>query len=229
MKLALILALLAAAVQPGFDAHVAAAKKAESTGDFQTSEKEYEKALAILPDAELFQRLGLVRHLQNKFSLAIPAFEKAVRLKPDLWGAYLFLGIDYYRTNQFPHALAALAKAGELQPDQPEIRFWLGATHIALKNYLEGQQILEELSRRQPENLEVLRILAQSYSDSAVALHNKLAAEHPDSAWAFRVHGQALEGEGFCDAALVEYRKAQRLQPDMRDIQEAITRCLKSN
>jgi len=229
LTLALTLAFLAAAVQPGFNAHVAAAKKAESTGDFHTSEKEYEKALAIRPDAELFQRLGLVRHLQNKFSLAIPAFEKAVRLKPDLWGAYLFLGIDYYRTNQFPQALTALAKAGKLQPDQPEVRFWLGATHIALKNYLKGQQILEELSRRQPENLEVLRILAQSYSDYAVALHNKLAAEHPDSAWAFLVHGQALEGEGFCDAALVEYRKAQRLQPDMRGIQEAITRCLKSN
>jgi len=228
LKLALILAFLAVAVQPGFDAHVAAAKKAESAGDFQTSEKEYEKALAIRPDAELFQRLGLVRHLQNKFSLAVPAFQKAVRLKPDLWGAYLFLGIDYYRTNQFPQALTALAKAGKLQPDQPEIRFWLGTTHIALRNYLEGQQILEELSRRQPENLAVLRILAQSYSDYAVVLHNKLAAEHPDSAWAFRVHGQALENEGFCDAALVEYRKAQHLQPDMRGIQEAITRCMKA-
>jgi len=225
----LILALLAAAVQPGFDARVAAAKKAEAAGDFQTSEKEYEKALAIRPDAELFQRLGLVRHLQNKFSRAIPALEKAVRLKPDLWGAYLFLGIDYYRTNQFPQALAALVKAGKLQPEQPEIRFWQGATHIALKHYLEGQEILEELSRRQPENLEVLRILAQSYSDNAVALHNKVAAEHPDSAWAFRIHGQALESEGFCETALVEYRKAQSLQPDMKGIQEAITRCTKSN
>jgi len=190
---------------------------------------EAEKALALRPDAELFQRLGLVRHLQNKFSLAIPAFEKAVRLKPDLWGAYLFSGIDYYRTNQFPQALAALAKAGKLQPEQPEIRFWLGATHIALKHYLEGQEILEELSRRQPENLEVLRILAQSYSDYAVSLHNKVAAEHPDSAWALRVHGQALESEGFCEAALVEYRKAQSLRPDMKGIQEAITRCTKSN
>ena len=166
------LALLAAAVQPGFDAHIAAAKKAEAVGDFQTSEKEYEKALAIRPDAELFQRLGLVRHLQNKFSRAIPAFDKAVHLKPDLWGAYLFLGIDYYRTNQFSQSLGALAKADKLQPEQPEVRFWLGATHIALKHYLEGQQILEELCRKQPENLEALRILAQSYSDYAVALHN---------------------------------------------------------
>ena len=229
MKLAFILALLSGAVQTGFDAHVAAARKAEAAGDFRNSESEYEKALTIRPDGELFQRLGLVRHLQNKFSRAIPAFEKAVSLKPDLWGAYLFLGIDYYRTNQFAEALAALAKAGKLQPDQQEIQFWLGATHIALKDYLKGQQILEELSRRQPENLEVLRILAQSYSDYAVALHNMVAREHPKSAWAFRVHGQALENEGACDAALVEYRRAQSLQPDMKGIEEAIARCRKGN
>jgi tetratricopeptide (TPR) repeat protein len=105
------------------------------------------------------------------------------------------------------------------------VQFWLGTTHIALKHYLEGQEILEELSKRQPENLEVLRILAQSYSDYAVALHNRVAAEHPASAWAFRIHGQALENEGFCEAALGEYRKAQALKPDMEGVREAIARC----
>lgn len=204
-----------------------AAKKAEAASDFRAAESEYEKALATRPDAEIYQRLGLVRHLQNKFSSAIPAFENAIRLKPDLWGAYLFMGIDCYRTNQFPRALTALERARELQPDQPEVQFWLGTTHIALKRFLEGQEILEALSRKQPENLEALRILAQSYSDYAVALHNRVAAEHPESAWAFRIHGQALENEGFCEAALTEYRKAQALKPEMRGIREAIARCEK--
>jgi len=89
--------------------------------------------------------LGLVRHLQNKFSLAIPAFEKAVRLKR-IFGRLFIFGHRLLPDEQFPQALAALAKAGKLQPEQPEIRFWLGATHIALKHYLEGQEILEELS-----------------------------------------------------------------------------------
>ena len=229
LNIALALTLLLPALQPGADPHIAAAKKAEAAGDFTTAESEYQKALAIRADGEIFQRLGLVRHLQNEFSRAIQAFEEAIHLKPDLWGAFLFLGIDYYRTNQFPKALTALTRASELQPDQPEVQFWLGTTHIALKQFLEGQEILEELSRRQRENLEVLRILAQSYSDYAVALHNQLATEHPDSAWAFRVHGRALEHEGFCEAAVIEYRKALALKPDMDGIQEAITRCKKAN
>jgi protein O-GlcNAc transferase len=221
---AFALALLLAALA-GFDQYVASAKKAEAAGDFHAAEKQYEKALAIREDGETFQRLGLVRHLQNQFGRAIPAFEKAIRLKPDLWGAYLFLGIDCYRTNRFPKALTVLTHAAKLRPAEPQVQFWLGATHIALKHYLEGQGILEELSKRQPENLEILRILAQSYSDYAVALHNRVATEHPESAWAFRIHGQALESEGFYDAALVEYRKALALKPDMQGVHEDIARC----
>ncbi len=217
--------MLLSALQSGFDQHLAAAKSAEAIRDFRTAEMEYENALAIRPDGEIYQRLGLVRHLQNEFNRAIPAFEKAIRLKSHLWGAYLFLGIDCYRTNQFAKALTALKGAAKLQPAEPEVQFWLGATHIALKQFLEGEEILEVLSKRQPENIEVLRILAQSYSDYAVALHNRVAAEHPDSAWAFRVHGQALENEGFCEAAAVEYHRAQALKPDMEGLQEAIARC----
>jgi tetratricopeptide (TPR) repeat protein len=223
--MAFALALLLAALQPGFDQYLASAKKAEAAGDFRGAEKDYEKALAIRADGEIFQRLGLVRHLQNEFGRAIPAFEKAIRLKPELWGAYLFLGIDCYRTNRFPKALTVLTHAAKLRPAEPEVQFWLGATHIALKHYLAGEEILEELSKRQPENLEVLRILAQSYSDYAVALHNRVATQHPESAWAFRIHGQALENEGFCEAALVEYRKALALKPDMQGVQKAIARC----
>lgn len=219
------LALLLGALQPGLDQYLASAKKAEAAGDFHAAEKDYEKALAIRPDGGIFQRLGLVRHLQNEFGRAIPAFEKAIRLKPDLWGAYLFLGIDCYRTNQFSKALTVLTQAAQLQPAEPEVQFWLGATHIALRRYLEGQEILEELSKRQPENLEILRLLAQSYSDYAVALHNRVAIEHPESPWALRIHGQALESEGFCEAALVEYRKALALKPDMQGVQAAIARC----
>ncbi len=72
--------------------------------------------------------------------------------------------------------------------------------------------------------MEILRVLAQSYSDYAAALHNRVVAEHPDSAWAHRIHGQALENEGYFDAALGEYRRAAALRPDMDGIQEDLAR-----
>lgn len=217
--------LLLFAAQNAAEPHVDAARKAELAGDFRAAEREYEQAVAIRKDAELFQRLGLVRHLQNKFQEAIPAFQESLRLNPDAWGARLFLGIDYYRTNQFSKALPSLNAARRLRPGEPEVEFWLGATFIALHRYFEGQEILEALTRKQPQNVEAVRILAQSYSDFAVELHNRVVAEHPDSAWAHRIHGQALENEGACEAALAEYRKATELMPGMKGLREAMSRC----
>jgi tetratricopeptide (TPR) repeat protein len=218
----LALLLLWAAVDTSAARQLGAARQAELKNDLSAAERAYERALGIRPDAETYQRLGLVRHMQNKFAEAIPAFEQAVQRNPNLWGAQLFLGIDRYRTNQFPKALDALLNAYKLQPRQADVHFWLGATRIALKQYLEGLPILEELSREQPRNLELLRLLAQSYSDYSAALHNRLVAEHPDSAWAFRVHGQALANEGYFEAALEEYQKARRLLPEMDGLEEAI-------
>lgn len=225
-----LLAVLAAALflgagQGGVDEHLSAARRAEAAQQFQAAESEYERALSIRPDGDTYQRLGLVRHLQKKYKEAIPAFESAVRLKPDLWGAYVFLGIDLYRVNEFSRALGALERADALKPGQRETRFWIGVSHIAMKHYLEGQEVLEELSRTDPGNLEILQILAQSYSDYATALHNRVTAEYPRSAWAHRIHGQALENEGYCGAALEEYRTARALQPAMPGIDAAIARC----
>jgi tetratricopeptide (TPR) repeat protein len=216
--------MLAAQPQATFDQHLDAARKAEAAGDYAGAERGYQSALATRKDAEILQRLGLVRHLQNKFSEAIPAFEESIRLRPDSWGALLFLGIDYYRTNQFSKALPPLTEALRLQPKQPEIRFWIGATHLASNRRLEGLEELEELSREQPRNLEALRMLAQAYSDFAVSLHNEVVEKHADSAWAHQIHGQALENEGAFDAALKEYRAALKLNPELDAAVEAIAR-----
>ena len=224
-----MLLLLAIPAQAQVQAHIDSARKAEAAGDFRTAEKEYVEALKGREDWELFQRLGLVRHLQNKYPEAIDALEHSVRINPDAWGAQLFLGIDYYRTNQFARALEALSHSARIEPNQPEVQFWIGVTDIALKRYLDGLQILAEVSQRQPDNLEAVRIMAQASSDYSVQLHNLVTAEHPESAWAHRVHGQALENDGSCDAALVEYRKARELKPNMEGIREAIARCEKRN
>ncbi len=206
------------------DSHTAAARAAEQRGDFAAAEREYRSELAIRPSARIYQRLGLVLHLQSKYREAIPAFEAALRLDPKDWAARLFLGMDLYRTNQFDRALSELKRAERLRPRDPETRFWLGATHLARKNYFAGLEILERLSQEQPGNLEILRLLAENYAALGAALLNQVAERYPNSPAGMQVHAQALEFEGANQAALQAYRELDRLAPGRPGVREAIER-----
>jgi len=222
----LVLAALLQLTGSAPETYLEAARRAEAAGNFRSAEKAYENYLAVRNEPEVWQRLGLVRHLQNKFAQAIPAFEKALRAKPDLWSAHLFLGMDLYRMNRFPEALDHLKTADRLKPDDGDIQFWLGTTNLALKRYLEGLTILESVATRQPGNLEVLRLLAQSYAEYASRLANDVAERYPETPAGYHVHGQALEFEGSYAAALAAYRASLRLQPGRSGVQLAIARVL---
>lgn len=132
--------------------------------------------------------------------------------------------MDLYRTNQFAGALTELKQADRLKPGDFEIRFWLGVTHLALKRYFPGLEILETLSREQPKNLEVLRILAENYAAFGAALVNEVAEKYPDTPPGMLVHGQALEFEGANEAALENYRAIDAKWPNRPGVREAIAR-----
>ena len=210
------------------DANLTAARKAELAGDLASAEREYQQALALRPDAATYQRLGLVRHLQNKFQDAIPAFVQSLKLQPNQWSARLFLGIDLYKTNQFERALGQLKQAGKLRPNDPEIRLWLGLTYLARKEYLTGLAMLETLSSEQPKNLELLRILAENYAVFGTSLLNNVAEKYPDTPAGLQIHAEALEFEGAIEAALEAYLQLRKIQPARPGVADALER-LKAN
>lgn len=225
MTLLLLAALLAGRLLgQAPDSHVAAARAAEQAGDFAVAEREYRRAIAVRPSAEIYRRLGLLLHLQNKYREAIPQFEAALRLDPNEWAARLFLGMDLYRTNQFDRALAELKKAERLRPEDPDTRFWLGVTYLARKDYFPGLEILEKLSLEQPRNLEILRLLAENYAAFGTALLNQVAEKYPNSPAGMQVHAQALEFEGANEAALEAYRELDRVAPGRPGVREGIER-----
>ena len=214
--------LLSAALVCGQDLETA--QKAEQSGDLPRAEAIYEKILAGGPSAEIYQRLGLVRHLQNKFSDASKAFEKALQLNPHLWTSHLFLGIDDYRMNRFTEALPHLQSVEQENPGLQETKFWLGATHLALRRYWDGFEELEAALEKDPKNVDALRLLAESYADRGTQLLNQVAEKYPDSAAGLQVQGRAFEFEGNNETALQFYRKAAAKDPTRPGLQNAITR-----
>jgi tetratricopeptide (TPR) repeat protein len=196
---------------------LSSAREAELKGDFPAAERAYERELQSHPSADLWQRLGLTRHLQSKFDTAIPAFREALRLNPSLWTSRVFLGICLYRENLFQEARSELEHAErEAPPNDPgrdEIDYWLGASLIALKQPLAGLAIIERLLTRRPSRLDALELAVQTYTDLGSSLWNQVAEQSFESAAGYEVHGHALEAEGNVQQALEAYRRSKTLDP----------------
>lgn len=220
----LVFSALVCGQQPGPGTNLAAARRAEQAGQFASAELIYEELLSGRPDPELYQRLGLVRHMQNKFIPAAEAFRQALKLSPGLWGSHLFLGIDLYRLNQFEKADIELAAANRLRPNEPEILFWSGATKLARHDYMAGFEILENVLERDPTNTEVLRMLAESYATFGTSLLNGVGNRYPNSVPGLIVQGKAFEFEGAYGPAKDAYQAALALAPDRPGVREAVAR-----
>lgn len=207
-----------------------AARKAELAGDLPVAERAYEVELKARPSAEKWQRLGLVRHLQNKFASAILAFREATRLNASLWTSHLFLGIGLYRTNQFQAALDSLSRADRLAPkDDPgrdELDYWLGAARIALKQPLAGLTSLERLLMRNPKHREALELASRTYASAASGLWNDVAERNFETAAGWEVHGHALESENTVGGAMEAYQRSRTLNPKRPGPRLAISRLL---
>ena len=206
------------------------ARRAELAGDLPAAESAYERELATSQSAEIWQRLGLVRHLQNKFESAIPAFRNAIRLDASLWTSHLFLGICLYRTNHFAEAVRALESAEKLaargQPGRDEVDFWLGAARIGAKQPLKGLQALEQLLSRNPRRADALELATKTYAELSANVWNDVAERHFESAAGQEVHGQALESEGNRGAAIEAFRASKALAPRRAGPGLAIARLL---
>jgi tetratricopeptide (TPR) repeat protein len=220
----LLLSVLLSGQQTSSAPNLFAAQRAEQTRDFAAAEAIYVQLVSHGPDAQLYQRLGLVRHMQNKFGSAAEAFEQAVKLDASLWSSHLFLGIDLYRMNQFDAADAHLGIANRLHPGEPEIMFWSGATKLARHDFIAGFQTLEAVLERDSSNSEVLRLLAESYASFGTSLLNEVGEKYPNSPAGLIVQGKAFEFEGAYGPALDSYRAALTMAPGRPGLRESIDR-----
>jgi tetratricopeptide (TPR) repeat protein len=202
-----------------FVATLAHSQPARQSGspDLPAAESSLLQAVKTTPSAQNWERLGLVRHLQNKYDSAIPAFREAVRLEARRWTSHLFLGICLYRTNQFEAALASLRTADKIAPAEgagrDDLDFWLGAAQIALGRPLEGLARIERLLQRNPRHTDALELSVRTAADASTSAWNRVAETAFETAAGYEVHGQALESEGNRSGALEAFRRSKELNP----------------
>jgi tetratricopeptide (TPR) repeat protein len=187
------------------------------TPDLPAAENSLAQLVKTAPSAQNWERLGLIRHLQNKYDSAIPAFREAVRLDVRRWTAHLFLGLCLYRTNQFEAALASLKTADTIAPTEgagrDDLDFWLGAAQIALRNPLDGLVRLERVLQRNPRHADALELSVRTAADASTSAWNRVAESAFETAAGYEVHGHALESEGNRSGAIEAFRRSKELDP----------------
>ena len=125
----------------------------EAGGKYEDATKTYEQAVAVKPDAGVYNNMGNDYAKLNKIDEAKAAYAKSVELDPaNAKSAYLNSGITLYNTSHFKDASEPLKKATELDPKNAEAWYLLGASLAGMMDYKqEGDKINVTL---QPGTLE---------------------------------------------------------------------------
>jgi tetratricopeptide (TPR) repeat protein len=184
---------------------------------FEAAARSYEVLVKSDPKtAENYAQLGVVRYMQGDFARAVPAFRKALDLKPGLSGVDVLLAMCLSEMGRYAEALPGL-ETGFQHPPDPAMRRLIA---LELERSYQGLQELEKaaevalrLSRLYPDDPELMYHAGRLYGDLAYDTMRRLARLAPDSAWVHQASGEAHEIQGHFDLAILEYRKVLELDP----------------
>ncbi len=199
--------------------HLDAAKMAEAASDYAAAAREYRAIVGLRPEWALIrQSLGVSLHLAGRYGEAIKHLSEAVRLDDRLWGAFLFLGMDYYLTHRFRRGIDALQRSADLNPDLLETQRWLGLSHAAVGAYDRAIHHLRRVAVADDRDPEALFSLARAYDSRASQLFETIGAAEPGSPFVFLLQAERFASQGETERARAEYRRALDLRPDLAGI-----------
>ncbi len=209
--------------------HYRRAQEAMERQDYAAAANSWEAICSLLPDyAEAHSNLGLVYHLQRKYSLAIPKFQEALRQNAQLLAARVFLGIDYYLTSRPGLAIAELSKAASDAPENFEAKRWLALSHFQAGNFGTAIKQLRECRRLKTDDAELLFHLGRAYRKVATRAFFTMRERRFDSAWFFLSRGDQFDRLKDPGAALEEFRHAARMDPKLPGVHFRIGQLLEA-
>jgi tetratricopeptide (TPR) repeat protein len=201
-------------LSPDAEAHWHKAEEAQRWHDYASAEREYRAVIAATPDfAEAYLNLGLVYQLQEQRSLAMAAFRHALRLRPQLIGANLFLGIDLCQEGEAASAIPYLAKVTTENPDLPDGWSWL-ATAQEMKSDLAAEvKTLEQGLRLRPQNIDLLYLQGRVYEALGKKVVEQAAQLDPDSVAREEFLAETYATSGYWSEALLHLQNILKREP----------------
>ena len=203
-----------------------------SEGRYDEAERVYEKLRQLDPGtAEVYGNLGLVYFQQRKFEQAVPTLRQALKLKPSLPQADIFLALSLSELGQYKEALPGLEKGFHNSHDSSIHRMCglqLERAYDGLQQDSKAVEVALEMNRLYPSDAEVLYYSGRVFGNFAFLNMQTLAAVAPESIWRHQAEAEAYESQGAYDTAISEYRQVLTLEPKRPNIHYRIGRTLQA-
>jgi tetratricopeptide (TPR) repeat protein len=221
--LALLLALSAAPQSAEMAQRSRAASEAMQKGRFDDAARIYGELLQALPnDPGLLMNLGMALAMGGHEAQAIGPLEHAVKLKPSLTPAQLFLGSSYLALGAADKAVQPLQRVIAAEPANIEYRRMLAQAYVASGKALEAAVQLRRVTELSPRLPYAWFALFHAYNAVAQDAVSTFAEEPEASAWRDLLVADALLSDGRFTDAFAIYRDTVEALPRMVSIHDSM-------
>jgi len=207
--------------------HAEAAQQAQREGDFAAAIREFTILTRLLPEvAEVHSNLGVAYYFHKQRREALTAFEKALRLKPDLVAALIFSGIAHYELSKPAQATRVLERAVALSPADPLAHTWLAHSYAARSRFQEAADHFLIASERAPNDVDVWYGLGQVYLALGRQEIKRLNETAPNGARILQLSGDLWLLRGEQAHALALYQEALKRRPGLTEVRQVVGQLL---
>jgi tetratricopeptide (TPR) repeat protein len=163
-----------------------AAVAAMQKGSFDEAARMYQELVRAVPgDAGLLMNLGMALAMGGREAEAIGPLERAIKLKPALVPAQLFLGSSYLALGEAGKAVPPLKRAVAAEPSNLEYRRLLARAYVETDRPLDAVGELRAITDLSPKLPAAWYALFHGYNDvaqEAIASFADLASERSERA-----------------------------------------------
>jgi cytochrome c-type biogenesis protein CcmH/NrfG len=126
---------------------------------------------------------------QNKLPAAVVEYRRSLQLKPNQPEVQSNLGIAEFKQGHFENTIMVLKQVVRQKPGDQRSAILIGMSYYGLRQYGHAAEFLKPAVQRDPANLELKNVLAQSclwsrQYDCAMAQFKDMLAINPESAQA---------------------------------------------
>jgi tetratricopeptide (TPR) repeat protein len=197
-------------------------------GNFDGAARMYQELVRAVPgDAGLLMNLGMALAMGGHEAEAVAPLERAIKLKPALVPAHLFLGSSYLALGEASKAVAPLGRAVAAEPANIEYRRLLARAYVETERPLEAASELRTITELAPKLPAAWYALFHAYNDvaqEAIGSFADQASKPAEQPWQQLLLADALLADGRFNDAFPVYRETLEALPSMVSIRDSIAR-----